>query len=139
MTAFVKSLPQLILGAAFLAVATILGYTQHFNVTDTFTIILGLTGALGVLAGWKLGSPAPNSELIAHGAFTVLVLAACTVLSLHGIFTSAQILPIFALYGVGGATGLGVGVTAGTDTPTLAAPQPVPEAAVIAPTPRVVQ
>jgi hypothetical protein len=129
MTDLTKSLPQLIIGTALLAVAVVLGWTGHLNATDTFTVVNSLSLALGVSGGIVLGNATvPNSNLAPHLAFTVLLLAAVTALTLHNVFTSTQILPIVGAFLVGG--GLAAGSASGTPvTGPLPLPPPLPRSA----------
>jgi hypothetical protein len=98
---------QLVLGAAALAIATLFGFTGHLSATDTFSVYLALAGVTGVAGGLVLGSTTPNINIIPHVVFTLFLLAAATVLVIHNVFSSVQILPLFGLVIGSGATGVG--------------------------------
>jgi hypothetical protein len=117
---FVKQIPALVMFLALLAAATVLGYTGHIDPTNTFAVLLALTGAVGI-AGFAilLSAGTPNSTLVAHGIFVLALFAAVVILALHNVFDSTEVIPFFTLVLVG--AGGGVGVNALTQTTAAAA------------------
>ena len=85
-----------IVAVTTIAAVTALGWTGNLSSTDTLaalTAMLTLIGGLGVLV---VGSTQPNSNALPHALLAVAILAALTVLGIHGTLTSNQLAVIFA-------------------------------------------
>lgn len=110
MTTLVKSLPQTVVGLAFLAMITVLGYTGHMTPTDTVTAIWALIGLVGSTGLFVLASQLSNSNAVPHLIVGVAMMAAIVTLGLHDVLHSAQLENFLALLLTGTAGG---GVAAG--------------------------
>ena len=114
----IKSLPLLLLSVAILVVVAILGYDGKLSSTDAFAIITTLSGVVGVTGIVILTSTTPNLALLSHLVYTLALLVVVTILTIHNVFTSAQLLPLIGLLiGTGGAA---AGVNAGVINTTPA-------------------
>lgn len=110
MTAFLKTLPQTLVGAALLASVTILGYTGHLNHTDTVTSLWAFIGLLGGTGLYVLASQFSNVNALPHLIVGLGLMGSIVALGVHNVLNSTEIQNFLALIITGTAGG---GVAAG--------------------------
>lgn len=129
MTAFLKTLPQTIVGLALLAALTVMGYTGHLSPADTYTAIMGIIGLVGATGLYVLASNWGNMNALPHLICGVGIVVAIVLLGLHNTFNSNQVLAVLGLLLTGTAGSIGA-VAAANNPPPAATSSAMPLATV---------
>ena len=107
MLTITKTLPQILLALAILAVAGILGARYTLTSADSFSMVMAVLGAVGISGGIILGSGTPNVTLVTHLVIFLAALGVVVALGVLGVYSSQQILSVVALAVGGGAWAAG--------------------------------
>ena len=99
-----------------LASVTALGWNGNLSSTDVLAALTGLLAGVGGLGALIIGSPQPNSDALPHAIIGALVIAALTVLGIHGTLDASQLAAVYSGVIVGSA------VVAGNVSKTAASP-----------------
>lgn len=120
MSAFLKTLPQTVIGLVLVAAYTVFGYTGHLNSADTYTALMASIGLVGATGIYILASQFSNMNALPHLIVGVGIVGSVIALGVHGIFNSSQIIAVLGLLftGTAGSTGALVTTTAPAAPPT---------------------
>ena len=107
MKAFLKTLPQTIVGLVFLGVITIFGYVGTLSSSSTYQAFLALLTLVGATGIWILASNWENINASPNLIVGLASMIALVILGLHHVFASDQISYTLMLVLMGSAVGVG--------------------------------
>ena len=79
-----------------LASVTALGWNGNLSSTDVLAALTGLLAGVGGLGALIVGSSQPNSDALPHAIIGTLVIAALTVLGIHGTLNARQLAAVYS-------------------------------------------
>ena len=86
-----------------LGAVTALGWNGNLTSTNVLAALTGLLAGVGGLGALIIGSTQPNSTALPHALIGALIIAALTLLGIHGTLSADQLATIFSGVIVGGA------------------------------------